>query len=98
MTPARLLQIHVCESDRHEGRPLYEALVERCRELGLSGATALRGIEGLGETGLIGRAPVVVIAVDAAERIAAAAPALEEMLGTGVVALETVEVRRVRKG
>ena len=98
MTPARLLQIHVCESDRYGDRPLYQALIDKCRELGLSGATALRGIEGYGASGHIGRAPLLVIAVDTADRIAAAAPALEAMLETGVLAVEQVAVRRVRKG
>src|SRR5215471_588130 len=43
-----LLRIFVGESDKHEGKPLYEWLVLQAREAGLAGATVLRGIEGFG--------------------------------------------------
>jgi PII-like signaling protein len=43
-----LLRIFIGESDRHDGKPLYEWLVLKAREKGLAGATVLRGIEGFG--------------------------------------------------
>jgi hypothetical protein len=48
--PARLMRIHISESDRFGDRPLYEAIVARCREMNIAGATVLRGLEGYGET------------------------------------------------
>ena len=44
----QLLRIFIGESDTHEGRPLYEAIVLKAREMHMAGATALRGIMGFG--------------------------------------------------
>jgi PII-like signaling protein len=102
---ARLLRIHIHEQDRSGDRPLYAALVQRCRELGLAGATVLKGVEGYGETALIHRRhmlgsdqPVIVIVVDTPDNIARALPALEELVGSGLIAISRVLMNRVRAG
>jgi uncharacterized protein len=102
--PAKLLRIHVSEADRHQGKPLYEALVEKCRELKISGATVFRGLEGYGEgaglhkSHLIGHdQPIVLAIVDSAENVERLARAAEEMMGTGVMAISQVRARRVQK-
>lgn len=102
--PAKLLRIHIAESDRHEGKPLYEAIVARCRELKIAGATVFRGLEGFGESAELHRAhlghrdrPVLVTVVDTAENIARLLPVVEEMLDTGLIAISDVEVIRVQK-
>jgi PII-like signaling protein len=99
--PAELLRIHISEADRFEGRPLYEAIVARCRELKIAGATVFLGLEGYGETAALHRAhllhsdrPVVIAIVDTAENIRRLIPAIEPMIGTGLLA--TSEVRMVR--
>ncbi|MGA8075244.1 MAG: DUF190 domain-containing protein, partial [Candidatus Acidiferrales bacterium] len=48
-----LMRIHIGESDKWHGRPLYEVLVEFFRKEGLSGATVLRGVSGYGSTSRI---------------------------------------------
>jgi hypothetical protein len=48
--PGKILRIHISESDRHQGKPLYEAIVAKCRELKIAGATAFLG-EGYGGNG-----------------------------------------------
>jgi PII-like signaling protein len=97
----RLLRIYVSESDRWEGRPLYEALVRAAREHGLSGATALRGIEGFGAKSRIHTVkvahlsealPIVVEIADRADRIAEFLPTLDKMVGEGMVTLENVKI------
>ena len=40
---AKLLRIHISESDRYQGKPLYEAIIAKCRELKIAGATRVRG-------------------------------------------------------
>lgn len=45
---AKMLRVYFGEDDQWHGRPLYQAIVERCRELDIAGATVLRGIEGYG--------------------------------------------------
>src|ERR1035437_5405309 len=84
--PAKLLRIHISEADRHLGKPLYEALVEKCRELKISGATVFRGLEGYGETAGLHRShlmrhdqPIVIAIVDSAENIARLVAAAGEM-------------------
>jgi uncharacterized protein len=47
---AMLLRIFISEDDKHRGRPLYEAIVLRARELQLAGATILRGPMGFGHS------------------------------------------------
>ena len=102
--PASLLRIHISESERHQGKPLYEAIVARCRELKIAGATVLRGVEGYGETAEMHKAhilhpdrPIVILIVDTAENIGRLIPVLEEMMGTGLMALSGVQAMRVEK-
>ena len=48
--PAKYLRLHVGEDERWNGKPLYEAVVEKCRELEISGVSVFRGVEGFGES------------------------------------------------
>lgn len=98
---AKMLRIHFGEDDKWKGRPLYEAIVERCRELNIAGATVLRGIEGYGASTIIRRrhllsfsadAPILVQVVDTAEQIQRLLPALDEMVSEGLIAISDVEV------
>ena len=98
---ATLLRIHLGESDRIHGRPVYEAIVQRARQMHLAGATVLRGSMGFGKSSrlhtakvlrLSGDLPVVVEIVDAEERIQGFLPELEPLMGAGLVTLERVRV------
>lgn len=98
---AKLLRIHFGEHDQWGGKPLYRAIVEKCRELDLAGATVLRGIEGYGASTLIRRshllsfssdAPIMVSVVDSEEKIGRLLPFLDEMLRDGLIATSDVEV------
>jgi PII-like signaling protein len=102
--PARLLRIHISESDRFGGKPLYEAIVAKCRELKIAGATVFRGLEGYGETAEIHKAhiarhdqPIIVTIVDSAENVERLALAVEAMMDTGLMARSEVRVIRVQK-
>jgi uncharacterized protein len=97
----KLLRIFIGESDRWHGKPLYQAIVERVREEGLAGATVLRGIEGFGADSRLHTArllrlsedlPVVIEIVDSGDQIERILPALDEMVGEGMVTVERVEV------
>jgi len=102
--PARLLRIHISEGDRFQGKPLYEAIVTKCRELKIAGATVFRGIEGYGESAEMHRShlarhdqPILISIVDSAESLSRLVPVVEEMMDTGVMALSDVSVIRVQK-
>lgn len=102
--PAKLLRIHISESDRYQGRPLYEAIVAKCRELKIAGATVFRGLEGYGETAEMHRAhlvrhdqPIIITIVDSSESLATLIPVVENMMDTGLMAVSDVQVVRVQK-
>ena len=102
--PARLLRIHISESDRYQGKPLYEAIVDKCRELKIAGATVFRGLEGYGETAEMHKShlirkdqPIVISIVDTAENLDRLVPVVEEMMDTGLIALSDVNAIRVQK-
>jgi PII-like signaling protein len=102
-----LLRIFIGESDRHEGRPLHEAIVLKARERHLAGATVLRGAMGFGKSSRLHTAkilrlsvdlPVVIEIVDSAEKVDAFLPELDPMMGGGMVTLEPVRVLHYRGG
>jgi PII-like signaling protein len=102
-----LLRVFIGESDRAEGRPLYEAIVQKARELGLAGATVLRGAEGFGAHSVVHKAkmlemssdlPIVVEIVDSAEKVSALLPHLDSMVGEGMITMENVRVMVYRAG
>src|ERR671918_2701283 len=102
----QLLRIYVSESDRWEGRPLYEAIIRAARDHGLTGATALRGIEGFGASNRIHsvkvlplseHVPIVVEIIDQADRIAAFQPTLDTMVTEGLVTMQQVELTLYRR-
>lgn len=102
--PAKLLRIHISEGDRFQGKPLYEAIVQRCRELEIAGATVFRGLEGYGESAELHKPhfarrdqPILISIVDTAENLDRLIPALEQMMDTGLMALSDVRVVRVQK-
>ena len=103
---SHLLRIFINESDRWEGRPLYETIIRIAREQGLAGATALRAIEGFGAGGRVHSVkvlhlsedvPIVVEIIDTPERIAAFLPTIDKMVAEGVVTLEKVHTFSYRR-
>ena len=100
-----LLRIFIGESDRWEGRPLYEAIVLKARELHLAGATVLRGPMGFGAHSRMHTAkilrlsedlPIVIEIVDARQKIDELLPHIDEMVEEGMVTLEQVRVIKYR--
>ena len=98
---AVLLRIFLGEDDKFEGKPLYEAIVLKSREMHLAGATVLRGAVGFGHSSRIHTTkilrlsqdlPIVVELVDSKEKIDAFLPVLDPMMSSGLVTLEKVQV------
>jgi PII-like signaling protein len=101
----QLLRIFIGESDHWQGKPLYEAIILKAREMGIAGATMLRGLMGYGAASRIHTAkilrlsedlPIVVEIVDNAEKIEALLPVIHEMVQEGLVTLEKVRVIQYR--
>jgi uncharacterized protein len=96
-----LMRIHIGESERWHGKPLYEAIVELLRAEKFSGATVLRGVGGFGSSSvyhtdkimrLSQDLPIVIEVIENAERIENMLPELDQMIGGGLVTLEKVRV------
>jgi PII-like signaling protein len=101
---AKLLRLHFGESDQYKGKPLYEAIVNRCKDLKIAGATVFRGLEGYGQTAEIHRhhlikkdQPIVVTIVDTPENMARLIPEVEEMMDTGMIATSDVDYVQIEK-
>ena len=101
--PARMLRIHFGEDNKWQGKPLHEAIVAKCVELGIAGATVYRGIEGYGASTRIRHAshwkfspdaPIMLSVIDTEEQIGKLIPHLDTMVQEGLVAMSRVEVIR----
>ena len=101
----KLLRIFVGEQEAHQGKPLYQWLVEEARNQGLAGATVLRGMEGYGAHSRLHTAkvlrlsidlPVVIEIVDTEEKIEAFLPVVDDVIPEGLATVERVEIRFYR--
>lgn len=105
LQPGKLLRIYVNEQDQYEGKPLYEAIVHRCRELEVAGVTVFRGLEGFGSTAELHRShlfgsdePIVITIVERPEKAQQVLPELQRMMSSGLVAVTDVDVTVVLNG
>ncbi len=98
---AVLLRIFCGEDDRYEHKPLYEAIVLKAREMQLGGATVLRGAVGFGHSShlhttkilrLSQDLPLIIEIIDAPDKIDAFLPVLDQMMSSGLVTIEKVQV------
>jgi PII-like signaling protein len=96
-----LMRIHIGESDKWRGKPLYEAIVEMLRKEQFSGVTVLRGVAGYGGSSVYHTdkllrmsqdLPIVLEVIENAERIEKILPTLDEMVEGGLITLEKVRV------
>ncbi len=102
--PAKLLRIHCSEGDRCNGKPLHEAVIDKCRQMQIAGATVFRGLQGFGESAEIHRShllghdqPIVITIVESAENVERLLPVIEEMMDTGMIAVSDVRALRIHK-
>jgi len=96
-----LMRIHIGESDKWQGRPLHEAIVQMLRKEGFSGVTVLRGVAGYGSSSvyhtdkllrLSQDLPIILEIIETQEHIDTLLPRLDEMVDGGLITLEKVRV------
>jgi PII-like signaling protein len=96
-----ILQIYIDEDQTHEGRRLYEAIVEEARNCRLTGAMVSRGMMGFWKYGPVSTTkllalsqnlPVMIQIAGEHERIETFLPKLDFMVKQGLVTLETARV------
>jgi PII-like signaling protein len=104
--PAQVLTVYIGEQDQWHGGPLYAALVDRFREVGVAGVTVLHGALGYGGhravhaqrlQALYQKLPMVLEVVDIPERIQAALAVVDEMVAEGLATLTDVAAIRLAK-
>lgn len=97
----KLLRIFIGEGDHYRGKPLYEAIVLKARELNLAGATVLKGVMGFGANSRLHTSkvlrlsedmPLIIEIVDTEEKLALLMPFLEETVIEGLITIEDVKV------
>jgi PII-like signaling protein len=102
--PAKLLRVYMGEADKWNGEPLYDAIVKKLRMMDIAGATVYRGILGYGAKGHDHHAtflhptrdlPIMISVIDAPEKIAAAAVAIEDMLEDGLIVISEAHIVRL---
>jgi uncharacterized protein len=98
---AVLLRIFFGEDDKFQHHPLHEAIVLKAREMHLAGATVLRGHMGFGHSSHIHTSkilrlsedlPVIVEIVDSKDKINTFLPLLDQMMTSGLITIEKVQV------
>ena len=109
MLPAEgyLLRIFIGESDRHDGKLLYEWIVLKAREAGLAGATVMRGMMGFGahsrlHTFKIERLsqdlPIIVEIVDTRDKLENFLAVIDKEIEEGMATLEEIKIHFYRSG
>jgi len=98
---AKMLRVYIGQDDQWEGKPLYESIVMKLRQMDVAGATVYKGVMGYGaqqrmhKSGFLGLSrdlPIMITVVDKEEKIRAVLPVLDEMVSEGLLALSDVEV------
>ena len=100
---AKMVRIHFSQNDKWNGKPLHEAILSVCMDLGLAGATVYQGVEGFGLSAHIHHSslwpgsndpPIMISIIDREAQIELLLPYLDRMVSEGVVAISDVEVIR----
>lgn len=99
---AILLRIFIGESDRYNGKPAYQYLLEEFKRRKLAGATVLRGIAGFGGKShqiqttsvlrLSSDLPIIIEVVDVEEKISQLKPLLDKVVKEGLITEEKVTI------
>jgi len=95
--------IYIGESDRWRGKPLYAAILETLKAIGIAGATVTRGVAGFGAHSRIHTAailrlsedlPLRIEVIDSGENTAKALEVITPMVREGLVTVDDVQVVR----
>jgi len=99
--------IYIGEDNRHQGKPLYAALLDFLRREGAMGATVTRGMAGFGARSRIHTAnivdlstdlPIKVEWIDHPEQIDRLIPLVRAMIGDGLITIGELEVIQYAAG
>ena len=98
---AKMVRIHLSESDTWHDKPVHEAILAKCLELGIACVTVYRGLEGFGTSATVHHArrwpfthdaPILVSVIDTPPQVDSLLPHLDSMVAEGIVAISDVHV------
>ena len=105
------MRIYASSTDKIDGKPMYESIVFKAKQMDLAGATALRGVMGFGASSVIHtsklwelteKLPIVVEIIDDREKLMlffeSIKPGLDKMTKGCLVTVEKVEVLLYKAG
>ncbi len=106
--PAKKLTVYIDETDKFEGKPVYEVLMDILYKKKIAGVSVFRGVAGYGSDGIFHTAkmlelsislPMKVEAVDSEEMINAVLPDVADIVEKGLVEVsDTYVVSCCRRG
>jgi uncharacterized protein len=97
----KLLKIYISESSKYKSHNLTNALISKFKEIGMTGATVSRGIEGYGQSKAIhsmkvldlsSSLPIIIELVDTYDKIEEAILIAKEMVNEGLIITADVDV------
>ncbi|MCF6200850.1 MAG: DUF190 domain-containing protein [Hydrogenimonas sp.] len=97
----KLLKIYISNEDSFEGKPLWEVLLQRAKDAGISGATVLKAVAGLGAHSqlhafnvwvLKQKLPLVIEMIDKEEKIKTFVDSVDNIIDEGLLTMSDVEV------
>ena len=105
------MRIYASSTDKIDGKPMYESIVFKAKQMDLAGATALRGVMGFGASSVIHtsklwelteKLPIVVEIIDDKKKLMlffeSIKPGLDKMTKGCLVTFEKVEVLLYKAG
>ncbi len=99
---AQLLRIYLAERDRFEGLPLHEWVLSKAHELGIAGATAIKGFSGFCAHSPVSapslmscsvNLPIVIEIVEQPEAIERFVEAIGDSIPEGLMTIENVSIK-----
>jgi uncharacterized protein len=92
--PAKKLTVYVDETDKYEGKPVYEVLMNIFHKKKIAGVSVFRGVAGYGSDGVFHTSkmlelstslPVKIEVVDSEEMITMVLPLINDVVGKGLI-------------
>jgi PII-like signaling protein len=101
--PAKRLTVYVDESDKHNGKPVYEILLDIFFKQKIAGVSVFRGVAGYGSDGVFHTSkmlelstdlPVKIEVVDSEEMISKVLPLITDVVGKGLIEIsDTIVIK-----
>ncbi len=102
-----LLRLFIGESDKYEGKLLYQWIVLKAKEYGLAGATVIRGMMGFGAKSRIKTSsilrlsqdlPIIIEIVDTKDKLESFLSTIDHAISEGLATYEKANILFYRSG